>query len=287
MESARHWRVVSLPGGPSLRTVCAVPGTRTLWAAGYDGALIRSDDAGEHWTDASCGVERAFSSIHFADTDHGCAVGWRIVARTSDGGRSWTLAESPYRLESVRFRAPAIGITVGAGGVVVRTEDGGRTWRRVRSGTRARLKAVWPLGSEEFLAVGDHGAVLRRGARRAVVAPGSLDAVCFVGAAHGWLAGSDGRVLYTSDGGGTWARGITGTQRLGFSALAFLDTHHGWALGNGLGSTYSPIIRTENGGQTWKREFSGTTNPVRAATVVGHRVCAVGRFGTVLLREAT
>jgi photosystem II stability/assembly factor-like uncharacterized protein len=49
--------------------------------------------------------------------------------------------------------------------------------------------------------------------------------------------------------------------------------------------TYSPIVRTEDGGRTWEREFSGVVDPINAAVIAGRRVFAVGRFGTVLLRD--
>jgi len=76
-------------------------------------------------------------------------------------------------------------------------------------------------------------------------APGpvqTLDAVQFVSASQGWVAGA-GRVLATSDGGRTWTTRYTGSAKL--DELDFTDARHGWAVGT------NALLRTTDGGATW------------------------------------
>ena len=66
------------------------------------------------------------------------------------------------------------------------------------------------------------------------------------------VAGYGGKILVTSDGGFTWTRAETGTDRAIFK-LDFADARNGWAVGQeGL------IMHTTDGGKTWARQNSNT-----------------------------
>jgi len=69
-----------------------------------------------------------------------------------------------------------------------------------------------------------------------------LDAVQFVSARQGWVAGA-GRVLATADGGRTWTTQYTGTAKL--DQVDFTDAEHGWAVGT------NALLRATDGGATW------------------------------------
>jgi photosystem II stability/assembly factor-like uncharacterized protein len=70
----------------------------------------------------------------------------------------------------------------------------------------------------------------------------ALDAVQFVSARQGWVAGA-GQVLATTDGGQTWTRQYSGPAQL--DQVDFVDTRNGWAVG------LTSLLRTTDGGATW------------------------------------
>ncbi len=74
--------------------------------------------------------------------------------------------------------------------------------------------------------------------------PVSLWDVDLVDAQNGWICGSAGTILHTTNGGAVWTQQSSGTTG-SLSALSFVDASVGFACG-------SPgILRTLDGGNTW------------------------------------
>jgi len=155
----------------------AVFGDSHVWFASGGAAVARvyhSPDRGRTWTvhdtPIRAGVASAgIFSVAFRDARHGVISGGdyqkpalrgRNLALTTDGGRSWTLADSVrspagYR-SSVAFVPGTAGrelVAVGLSGTDV-SHDGGRSWRNVDTtaynsvlfGTHRRGWAVGPKG---------------------------------------------------------------------------------------------------------------------------------------------
>jgi photosystem II stability/assembly factor-like uncharacterized protein len=76
------------------------------------------------------------------------------------------------------------------------------------------------------------------------VAAHSLDAVQFVSATTGWVAGAN-RVLATTDGGAHWSLQRS-APRADYSEVDAIDTAHAWVVGR------HQLIATTNGGATWR-----------------------------------
>jgi photosystem II stability/assembly factor-like uncharacterized protein len=87
-------------------------------------------------------------------------------------------------------------------------------------------------------------------------ATGSLHAVYFIDAKEGWVAGDDGVIQHTLDGGKTWEHQASGTKA-SLRGLAFLDESTGWAVGRDEkpygGGSVGVVLFTRDGGLRWQR----------------------------------
>jgi photosystem II stability/assembly factor-like uncharacterized protein len=76
-----------------------------------------------------------------------------------------------------------------------------------------------------------------------------LYGIDMVSVAEGWAVGDDGDVLHTVDGGASWEHQDAVVDGAWW-AVRFLDSLHGWVVGNG--ARY-----TDDGGQTWRIASGG------------------------------
>ncbi|MGB9178363.1 MAG: YCF48-related protein [Pyrinomonadaceae bacterium] len=72
----------------------------------------------------------------------------------------------------------------------------------------------------------------------------SLHGVDMVSATEAWAVGESGIILRSADGGTSWSQQSSGTSAQ-LQAVRFLDSLHGWAVGNA-------VLYTTDGGQTWQ-----------------------------------
>jgi len=78
----------------------------------------------------------------------------------------------------------------------------------------------------------------------------TLNAVYFVDPQIGWMAGADGAIFHTTNGGQDWQRQDSETTD-DLHDVFFLDLNRGWVVGGkGL------ILRTIDGGNTWETQTS-------------------------------
>lgn len=122
-----------------------------------------------------------------------------------------------------------------------------------------------------------------------------LHAVYFVDAQKGWVAGSNGTMLTTDDGGKNW-RAINKFTDDTIKDVYFSDANHGWALtekdiySSGAASP-SSILETSDGGNSWKKatlEGEGKERLVRLFFSKEGAGRAVGEAGTMFeLQESS
>ena len=111
---------------------------------------------------------------------------------------------------------------------MLKTENGGKEWKP-QDGVKATLSS-----------------------RKQLFLPALLD-ITFADEKRGWAVGYPGIILYTADGGETWAYQESGTEAV-LNCVSFVDGLHGLIAGNG-----GIILRTEDGGSTWVAQESGVT----------------------------
>jgi len=189
--------------------------------------IITTADGGAHWTRvpadalppalpnegafAASGTNIAVLGPDMAWIGTGASTTSRVL-RTADGGRTWTIANTPLAASasagifSVAFRDRLHGLVVGgdyrkeldATSVAAATEDGGVTWTAVSGLTGFRsVVAHLPGNNTSWIAVGPQGADVTEndGKTWTKVDGAGYHAFSFAPGKHvGWGAGESGRI---------------------------------------------------------------------------------------------
>jgi photosystem II stability/assembly factor-like uncharacterized protein len=167
------------------------------WISGQEGLILHTSDGGKTWQRQKSGADVYLFSLYFIDQNRGWAVGDRsILLETRDGGTNWTLHKivsaaakelSPEEavvsqdpvLYDVQFLDANTGWVVGEFGKIYHTTDGGQTWSEQEK----------TLLGEEVLDVLDIP---------------TFFGVRFTDPQNGLVAGLDGKIARTHDGGAMW-----------------------------------------------------------------------------------
>jgi photosystem II stability/assembly factor-like uncharacterized protein len=82
---------------------------------------------------------------------------------------------------------------------------------------------------------------------------GWINTIDFVNENVGWIAGSNGTLLKTSDGGENWVDILSSNENWNLSQVDFINESVGWAVGSKYDSTgsYAIIIKSLDGGYNW------------------------------------
>ena len=244
----------------------------TFVAVGYNGRILRSEDAGKTWADVDSGTGWSLNHVDFAG-QHGWAVGHNgAVIHSRDGGQTWAAqqADTEKTLMALSFVDENHGWACGDESTWMWTNNGGETWNVERMD-------VSQEGLSEFssLAVPD------------II----YYAVQFLDRDTGWMVGEYGNVRYTTDGGKTWGAQhgslLDGLASRGgardvmtmsaFFNVHFTDPNNGLLVGGG-----GAIATTNNGGQNWTwvaREGDNTWTEGNTFDVPALHMYAVGNPG--------
>ncbi|MCF8368917.1 MAG: hypothetical protein K9G76_07725 [Bacteroidales bacterium] len=104
------------------------------WAAGVNGCMVKTTDAGDTWNSISLETRNTINGISFINPDTGIVVGDNnTLLRTNDGGYTWKSIYIPMDCDftSVQFVNQQVGFITGHsenGGIFMNTCDGGISW---------------------------------------------------------------------------------------------------------------------------------------------------------------
>ena len=131
------------------------------------------------------------------------------VLRSTDRGKTWTVAETPILtgvesagIFSIHFKDNQTGIVVGgdyrkpneSGNTIALTTDGGKTWQALENKLPFRSGVMWANG--KWFAVGTSGASVSadNGATWQRLDSENYNSVSFTKTGDGWAAGPKGRI---------------------------------------------------------------------------------------------
>jgi photosystem II stability/assembly factor-like uncharacterized protein len=173
------------------------------WISGQDGVILRTKDGGKTWKKQKSGTTLYLFGLDFVDANEGWVVGDQATyLHTIDGGETWKLnkfsaseglsedeelVSADPILYAVQFLDRQRGWIIGEFGKIYATQNGGRSW----------------VEQQESLLRGGVVQVGGRAVTRAVDIP-TFFGVHFIDESNGLVAGLDGTVARTRDGGETW-----------------------------------------------------------------------------------
>ena len=202
--------------------------------------VMRTTDGGKHWRKAATypdytenGLEALSArEVWLSVADSSQCDASSYVSHTVDGGRTWTRTFVGPRSLGVSDVGPD-GTLYSFGRGMGRSTDNGRHWTRlIPDGYEYWLGDVTPTDAGDLWAVGwatpfspgiygdfdgEAGVVYRCGdgvrwKQQEIDEGAVLTSVDFAGSA-GWIAGLEGRVRHTADGGTNWQELTAGTSR--------------------------------------------------------------------------
>jgi photosystem II stability/assembly factor-like uncharacterized protein len=200
---------------------------QTGWCLGYDGKIFKTIDGGISWSDKSLPSSYGtnFSNILFRNESDGYLFGTNYyqypyrfcLARTNDGGNSWSFEYGPPVMENFDSDIvdDSITVIVGSNGLILRSADNCDSWT---------FKMGNPVS--QFYSVD------------------------FIDSQYGIAGADSGNIVKTTNGGIDWTKINTGYQT-NLSSVQYASNNLLAATGNSQYSNYPYILTSTDQGNSW------------------------------------
>lgn len=256
-DKCQSWVALNVPGYSGLESLTFL-NTKSGWVCGRRGAILHTRNGGETWATQSWEDPKAiFFDIEMLDKDTGIAVGMRptsenkrasIAVKTVDGGKSWDLLEPMGMAYSeIRYIKPNHKLLFMALGKLNISDDGIRNWNSYSTieGPPARTFDI--LGTTGILGGlgGNLGYSNDSGKTwfklEAQNSENHLISSVLLNPNEGYMGGSNGYMIATSNGGRIWNQEPLPTTFLVLDMFATNDRVY--AVGSGGTILYKQILQ--------------------------------------------
>ncbi len=231
-------------------------------------------------------MKETFNDIKFINEEGWAISGKGLILHSRDKGKNWSISKwGDFSLNNIYMINNRLGFIAADGGIILATESGGRDWRAIdtkdvtlnfrniaffenrgiATGTKGRIYLTEDAGLTWTIKT------INESKRKNKLV--DLNTVSFVNKNDIWIAGNDGIILHTTDGGDTWQQGKF--KEYNYYTVLFLNKNEGLIAGeNGI------LIHTVNGGISWKSDTLPAYKINRLLQATG-ALWAVGNGGTI------
>ena len=232
-DGGRSWTQAKVPVSSDLVAV-SFPTPTHGWAAGHDGVVLHSSDAGATWARQLDGrsAGQAMVAYYSAEAEKGALGSPEQAAKLVAEAKRFAEQGAENPILDVWFENEKTGFVVGAFNLILHTGDGGKTWEpwfhRTDNPSSLHLYAIRGIGPQIYI-VGEQGLVLKLdddGTRFAALETPYKGTYFGVtgGDASVLVFGLRGHAFRSNDGGKSWSKVETGVQD-GLTAAASLGGH--------------------------------------------------------------
>lgn len=209
------------------------------------------------------------------------AVGVRgLIITSDDEGANWTQRPAPVSsdLLAVQFPTPAKGWAVGHDGVILHSDDGGAHWRKQFDGRQAARELTAHF--TQLAQGGDAEAQRLLGEIKLNYENGPEQALLdlwFEDELRGYVCGSFGTLLATTDGGKTWRSMV---EHIEYGSLLHLNAIRGAAGTVFIASEKGIVFKLDRARQRFVPTETGYKGSFFSLAAAGDTVVAAGLRGT-------
>lgn len=183
----------------------------TGFSVGSSGTIIKTTNSGANWTIIPSGTTEFLSTIIFANTNTGYITGYNgIILKTTNGGDNWQMLSTG--VSDLLFGLAVINSDIvyasGEGGRLIKTANGGANWQILNSGITGRITSLSFINALTGTGCSHGNRIIRTtngGINWVQQPPGvsgqDFNSVYFINSATGYIAGSNGTILYTNTSG--------------------------------------------------------------------------------------
>lgn len=249
------------------------------FACGWKGTVLKTNNAGENWTDIGTSQNLIYKDVLFVDSTKGIIVGEdQFMYKTYNAGQNWiqknTTSDLTRILQGIDVYNTSKMIAVGFRGYIIQSSDTGNTWKLDSIGSDSirfrnlNIYDITVLPGGKCFAVGDSSMILSKNIDDTVWKQEfigfniPLKGISFINDSIGYVAGGSVdtststfvNVFYkTINGGRTWSNPASITNGGTINTIHFVNKDTGYVASNS-----GRIFRTYNGANTWKQLPSKT-----------------------------
>lgn len=227
------------------------------WAVGDNTSFRRTlKSTGQTWNSINLEtMGTPLTDFHFVDSSNGWAATNENnrLAKTTDGGESWSIINTNYAITNVFFVDSSEGWMT-TDSEIYHSTDGGASWTSQFTTETTITSIQFVDASNGFVSLlgGTFLSTGNGGDSWDSFSPTSNDihVVEFVDSSTGWIGDSGGQILKTTDSGSSWTTQFTASTGSGNNDIwdiDFVSSDEGWAVGQG------GIYHATNGGSSWSQ----------------------------------